>query len=170
METCVKLSHKDLVLIGYKWILKNASCGVAFKEFHTINLEIPDVLGFNSSDSVLIECKTSRSDFRKDFKKSHRINGKGMGQYRFYMCPTGIIKKEELPEKWGLIYVNEKKKAICVYNPIKDRGKYVEGKWEKNNSFERDLLAENSFMYSALRRMFLKGKLEEIYDKNYIYS
>jgi hypothetical protein len=166
------MTHKELIPIAYKWVLKNASCGIAFKEFHTTNMEIPDVLGFNSWSSVLIECKASRADFKKDFKKPFRLSGKGMGQYRFYMCPTGLIKKEELPEKWGLIYVSEKGKATCVVNPIKERGKYLaeERRWEFDNSFERDLKGENAFMYSALRRMHLKGHLEEIYDKNYIYS
>lgn len=82
------MTHKDLIPIAYKWVLKNASCGVAFKEFHTTNMEIPDVLAFNSWSSVLIECKASRADFKKDFKKPFRLSGKGLGQYRFYMCPT----------------------------------------------------------------------------------
>ena len=166
------MTHKELIPIAYKWVLKNASCGVAFREFHTSNMEIPDVLGFNSWQSILIECKASRADFLKDAKKMHRGDGKGMGMYRFYMCPTGLIKKEELPEKWGLIYVSDKGKATCVYNPIKERGRYLteEKKWERDNSFIRNMQAENAFMYSALRRMHLKGRLEEIYDKNYIYK
>lgn len=31
------------------------------------------------------------------------------GRLRWYLCPEGIIKKEELPEKWGLLYWNGKK-------------------------------------------------------------
>ena len=27
-----------------------------------------------------------------------------MGNCRFYLCPEGLIKEEELPDKWGLLY------------------------------------------------------------------
>lgn len=26
-----------------------------------------------------------------------------VGNYRYYLCPTGVIKEEELPENWGLL-------------------------------------------------------------------
>lgn len=163
------MSHQELVLIAYNWVLKNTSCGVAFKEFHSAASEIPDVLGFGLWESVLIECKVSREDFKKDFKKPHRLIGKGMGSYRFYMCPTGLIKIEELPSKWGLIYVNEKGRAKCVFNPIKQPKHFImeEDSFKGDFIFERDLLAENKLMFSALRRMHLKGYLDAIYDKNY---
>jgi len=164
------MTHKDLVEISYKWVLKNASCGIAFKELVSTDREIPDVIGFNSWSSIVIECKVSRGDFLKDKKKPHRA--KGMGAYRYYSCPTGLIKKEELPPKWGLIYVNEKGKATCIYNPVNDRGKYIgtnenPGAWEKDNSFERDISAEQRIMYTALRRLFIKGFVKHIYDKQY---
>jgi len=39
-------THKDLIPIAYKWVLKRGSCGVAFKELntHASNGEYPDVL------------------------------------------------------------------------------------------------------------------------------
>src|ERR1700743_1391059 len=109
------LTHSELVQIAYRWVLKNGSCGVAFKELVTLGSnEIPDVIGFGAWEhSVLIECKVSRSDFLADKHKSFRKEPHlGMGNQRFYCCPTGLIKVEELPEGWGLIYVNEKGKAI----------------------------------------------------------
>lgn len=63
-----------------------------------------DAILFNSTSSFLIETKISRADFKADAKKSFRQNG-GVGRYRYYACPEGLIKPEELPEKWGLIYV-----------------------------------------------------------------
>lgn len=64
--------HRKLVESAYKWVLKNCSCGVAFKELVTnaCNGECPDVIGFGAwGHSVLIECKTSRQDFKADAKK-----------------------------------------------------------------------------------------------------
>lgn len=163
------MTHKELVNLAYKWVLKNASCGVAFKELVTTNREIPDVIGFNSWSSVVVEVKVSRGDFLKDKKKPHRA--KGMGTYRYYMCPAGMITKEELPEKWGLIYVGSTGKAVCIYNPEKDKGEYLgNGVWSKNNRFDRDVESENRLMYSALRRLHIKGHIDCIYDKEYNYN
>ncbi len=81
------------------------------------------IVGGNASNegSVLVECKTSRADFKKDFSKSFRIEPEqGIGNWRYYMCPTDIIKVDEIPDKWGLIYVNEKRKLKVIKHPYKD--------------------------------------------------
>ncbi len=39
---------------------------------------------------------------RDEFKE------RGMGKYRWYICPKGLIKVEELPTHWGLLYVGDK--------------------------------------------------------------
>lgn len=89
-----------------------------------------DAILFKSGASFMIETKISRSDFLADKKKSFRNNpNEGVGNYRYYACPDGLIKPEELPKKWGLIYVLEQKNrralmpvgyggSIC--NPRKD--------------------------------------------------
>jgi len=77
-------THKKLVEIAYRWLLNNGGVGVAFKELKSSADEIPDVIGFDSWHSILIEVKVSRSDFLSDKKKSHR--SKGMGNWRFYCC------------------------------------------------------------------------------------
>lgn len=67
-----------------------------------------DAILFNSSESFLIETKISRQDFLADAKKPFRLDpSKGVGRYRYYACPEGLIKPEELPDRWGLIYVPE---------------------------------------------------------------
>jgi hypothetical protein len=158
------MTHKDLVEAAYKWVLKNASCGVAFKELNSLasNGEHPDVIGFGSGGhSVLVECKISRSDFLADKKKPFRICPElGMGSYRFYCCPVGLLQKEDLPENWGLLWVSENLKTKCVYKPYK--GYICYGK-----AFEKNLKAEHELMYSALRRLQIRGRIEEIYNKNF---
>lgn len=154
--------HRKLVEAAYRWVLKNSSCGVAFKELNTnaCNGEYPDVIGFGAwGHSVLIECKTSRSDFHADKKKSFRKTPSlGMGTQRFYCCPTGLLKIEDLPEGWGLIYVNEKLKPKCVHSPYKGNI------GERHNGFEKNIKAEHGLMYSALRRLHLRGRIDEIYE------
>ncbi len=169
--------HSKLVDVAYRWVLKNASCGVAFKEFNSgaCNGEYPDVIGFGSGGhSILIEVKTSRSDFLSDRKKSFRINPElGMGKWRFYCCPTDLVKQSELPTNWGLIYVDNKNKVRCVYNPMKDFGDWVPpqrdgnkyGYYTKDCSFKKNDTAEHGLMYSALRRLFLRGRIDEIYEQ-----
>jgi len=57
----------------------------------------------------LLEAKCSRGDFLADKKKRFRKRpSKGMGMYRAFICPKDLIKPEELPKGWGLIYVSEK--------------------------------------------------------------
>lgn len=175
------MTHKELVEIGYRWLLKNGGVGVAFKELKSIDAEIPDVIGFDSWQSILIEVKVSRSDFLSDKKKPHRA--KGMGNWRFYMCPKGMIKKEELPEKWGLIYVDENGKSKIEYDCRTKRimekcitewdkeehpeGFYYRTVLDEENRFDADLTAERRLMYTALRRLFIKGYVKYIYDKDY---
>lgn len=162
MSTLFKLTHKELVNTAFRWCSKNASCGVVFKELYSISGEIPDVIGFGGwGHSVLIECKTSRSDFFAEFKKPHRINGGGMGRYRFFCVPSGLISKEDLPEKWGLIYVDEHLKATAVFNPM--RQPYDEKQSFVFNDYNKD--SERHIMYSALRRLHLRGLTKEIYKE-----
>jgi hypothetical protein len=37
----VKIKHSDLIPIAYKWVLKNGSCGCAFKELNSIVMKTP---------------------------------------------------------------------------------------------------------------------------------
>lgn len=84
-------------------------------EICTWGSENTDVWGLgNFNDSVVIEVKVSRSDFLNDKKKFCRSQTAEnlhyqAGRVRWYLCPEGIIKKDELPEKWGLLYWNGKK-------------------------------------------------------------
>jgi len=48
--------------------------------------------------------KVGRSDFLADAKKPFRqISKEGIGEFRYYCCPTGPIRETELPDKWGLL-------------------------------------------------------------------
>lgn len=95
-------------------------------ELVTGTAELPDIWGFNGWDSVLVEVKTSHSDFLADQKKWVRKEERKkyqLGNYRYYLCPDGIIKESELPDGWGLLYYDGKtirkviqSKYFDVYN------------------------------------------------------
>ena len=128
--------HYDLCVEGAKWLhrqkwnynkcqkkpcYRTEACGACKKykyvavELCTWNSENTDVWGLgNFNDSVVIEVKVSHSDFMADRKKwcrSEEAEQKGLqaGRLRWYLCPEGIIKKDELPDKWGLLYWDGKR-------------------------------------------------------------
>lgn len=158
-------THKELVMIAYKWCCKNASCGVVFRELKTITSEIPDVLGFGSwGHSVLIECKASRSDFLSDKRKPFRNSeGRGMGRHRYYCCPAGLINIEDLPEGWGLVWVDDSGKAKLKYRPFVEFKTSDDLEYKQQYRFAVNEEAERNLLYSVLRRLNLRGRIEEIY-------
>lgn len=154
------MTHDELVMRAEKW-LTNQGCGVVFRdEFRaaTHNGEQPDAIGWRDGLSILIECKASRSDFladkRKRFRKEPEI---GMGDWRFYMCPPGVIKPEDLPGGWGLLHATPKQVK-------KVHGVPGNCHWWSKKPFEGNKRCENQIMYSALRRMVIRGHFDSIYE------
>lgn len=101
------MTHSELVKRAAVWAKNNSAVvvGTEVKAWHCP--ESPDVIGWKyDGTSVMIECKVSRSDFLTDKHKPWR-NGTqvGLGNYRYFAAPAGIIQLAELPEDWGLIEV-----------------------------------------------------------------
>ena len=65
--------------------------------------EIPDAIGWTAYVSIMFECKASRADFLRDKQKLFRqYADMGVGDFRFYLTPPGVIKSTtELPLGWG---------------------------------------------------------------------
>ncbi len=124
--------------------------------------------------TVLLEAKTSRSDFLVDRKKPHRVQPEtGMGKWRYYICPTDLIKPEELPEKWGLIYVNSrghcnivagamavpKEKHVSTWRGKEQKPQYFRDGTKVIESFaahtfhERNIQNESNLLTMALARL-----------------
>jgi len=115
------MNHNEIVQRTAKWLKRHQAnivvpnCPIVVAELTTAipTGEIPDVIGFNSHSSILCEVKTSRSDFLRDKKKVFRHNPEmGMGEYRYYVCPEGLIIEKDLPKGWGLLYVSKKIEII----------------------------------------------------------
>lgn len=154
------MTHDELCLRAEKW-LKSQNCGVVFHDRfqpYTPTGEQPDAIGFRDGLSIMVECKTSRADFHADKKKKFRSNPElGMGDWRFYMCPPGVITEEDLPTGWGLLYCYPKQiKRIVAPKGSRD--------WYRRKPFTGNKVAESYMMISALRRLAIRGRLDEIYE------
>lgn len=110
-----ELSHSDLVRRAVVY-LRRRRCVIYGTEINATN-EHPDAIGWDCwGNSILVECKTSRSDYFADAKKPFRGQEAGMGRERLYLVPQGLITKDELPEHWGLIEIRGRR-TTCVVAP-----------------------------------------------------
>ena len=152
------LKHSDLCKLAVSWLKRPFSrgghgCTVAIDECRTgWGGEIPDAVGYRYSGmqdtsmdgTVLVECKLSRSDFLADKAKPHRHAG-GIGNWRYYLAPEGLITPDELPEKWGLVEVNAR-------GHLKTRvGAYTDSNYE----LQRQRLAAMRHESETAREFFL---------------
>lgn len=156
------MTHDELCQIACRF-LQNNGFKVAFHDRFrawTPYGEQADAIGFRNGASCLIEAKCSRSDLLADRKKPFRVEPeKGMGDWRFMISEPGIVNIEDLQHGWGLLHV------------VKGRVKKVHGwpgnwEWVNRDSkpFQANKQAECDYMFSALRRMDLRGHLKEVYD------
>ena len=120
-DIMIKSTHNDLCKKAMNWLKRSYSqngpgCNLAFSEVISSSGggEIPDAIGFRTAygnESFLIEVKVSKNDYLADAKKNHRkVPEKGMGNYRYYLAPEGLIDIDNLPPKWGLIEVGNRNK------------------------------------------------------------
>ena len=140
----VRVTHDELSGLVAKWLKRHSqnilipNCATVAVDMKTIEQEKPDVIGWNGCSSTMIEVKVGRGDFLQDFKKPFRqICEKGVGQFRYYCCPSGLIQENEIPSKWGLLYLNDKNKIEII--------KVAEIQ-------EANLHAERNMLISLLRR------------------
>jgi hypothetical protein len=98
------LAHPQLVEKAVRW-LRSYRCGVVLSEQACVSGEMPDAIGWKKAcHSVLVECKVTRADFLADRAKPFRLKPEqGVGCERFYLAPRGLIRREEIPQGWGLL-------------------------------------------------------------------
>lgn len=113
------MTHDQLLKKAARWLKRHdqnmlvPNCGLVLTDLSTAHCSRPDVLGFNSHTSVLLEVKVSRRDFLADKKKKVRIVERlEVGELRYYISPPEIIKVEDLPPGWGLIHFSDRKFTI----------------------------------------------------------
>lgn len=150
------MTHPELVTLAEKWLWRQG-CGVVFAELSTLATpETPDAIGFRTTTSILVECKASRADFLADKNKPFRRDpSRGMGDWRFYLTPKGLVTKDELPEGWGLIEVGRSVRRT--------HGGPKGNIWTSGQPFTSNKAAEQALLYSALRRLAGHGLLANVY-------
>lgn len=130
------MQHATLVQLGVRWL--SLHCSVVLYEAAATKAEIPDVIGWAGPRSTMIECKVTRADFLRDATKDSRTKPKlGMAHRRYYLSPPNVVRVEDLPPKWGLLWAE--KNQILVQR-------------EAKGFPQRNLLAEVEFLSTMLRR------------------
>ena len=145
----MKITHRNVCLKAANYLRKKGIHGFHKAQYSVCELErcgeSPDAFGWGGSSTQLIEVKISRQDFLSDKKKLWRNNpAYGLGRYRSYLCPINLIKPEELPERWGLLYIDERGKITQI----------VEAEPQECNHIE-----EINLITSILRREGIKPKM-----------
>lgn len=144
------MTHADLVQRAGAW-LRSKGCGMVFLEMVTLNSEIPDAIGWRDSGrtSYLVECKATRADFLADKNKGfRRAEASALGRFRYYLCPPGLIREDELPARWGLLYCHPK--TVQIVRGRDPKRWNDAGEWMHENT---SLAGELNMLYSALARL-----------------
>lgn len=137
----MRLKHKQLVNLAKLWLIQAKGCNPVFTEKGSAqNNEFPDAVGWASEDCIIVECKTSITDFNADKKKDFRINNQGMGKYRYYLIPREIFcqAKEMLPDGWGLV--------VADYEHSMPHQERLKGSGE----FKSNIESERNFLRSRI--------------------
>lgn len=141
--SATKSLHYQLCCEGAKYIIqpRAAELWQSQNMLSTVELvcygtELTDVYATNRETSTIIEVKTSHADFLNDRKKYARSKEAEtarhqLGNFRYYLCPEGVIKPEELPEGWGLLYWDGRKVSKIVPAPKV---------WETNHKYDMFVL------------------------------
>lgn len=169
----MELTHQSMTELAVKWLKRPGSrnghgCHVALSEVAGGWCgEIPDAIGFRAAGdcdgTVVVEVKRSRADFLADAKKPHRSGeALGMGNWRYYLCPEGLIKPEELPEKWGLIYANTRGHLKPQAGPVAYKNYRERAQALQDYRFDSDTGREQFILVKMINRV---GDPEELNQK-----
>lgn len=93
-------SHSQLVERAVRWLYNTKHCHLVLTG-NACAGEIPDAIGWSRlstiDGSIVVECKTSLSDFHRDKRKKHTSR---MGHYRYFFVPTEIVCDKTVEEHY----------------------------------------------------------------------
>jgi hypothetical protein len=107
------VTHAQLVRAATLWLRREAR--VVATELATATGETPDAVGWCTNKTIVVECKTSREDFRRNADKCHERSGRAIGDERWFLVPEGLVRPGEVPDGWGLMEYRESGHARGYY-------------------------------------------------------
>jgi len=152
------IGHSELVARAKRWLKNTKKCVVVLSEVTAYHLnEFPDAVGWlPNGESILVECKTTRSDFTRDKNKPVHQGHRGLGAYRYFMVPpvgrdgqtVTFPGDTRLPDGWGVIVFSGKR--VSVAKEATHRDTMVEARGHPAVRQRRD--AELALLVAELRR------------------
>jgi hypothetical protein len=162
--------HADLSSAGLIWLLGSQKHEFAATEIGAQgggSTEIADVWGWGSKGSTLIEVKVSRADFLADAKKPHRQRPEiGLGRWRYYLTPRGLLTSADLPEGWGLLEPYRKGSLS-----VRRKSSYFEPDdvgWNKEQRLLVGFIRDGQFVLAHRRNTYWTRQAEDRESENCI--
>lgn len=125
------MTHRELVERAVRWLRSHHRCRVVLAEIHSAAGERPDAIGWKSvCQCVLVECKTSRSDFLVDARKTgRRLPEMQLGHERWYFVadPTIATPEEVHARGFGLAVVDGRSVKRVLKAPSHNAGDWGSG-------------------------------------------
>jgi hypothetical protein len=155
-------AHDALVRVASEWLFSQG-CTLVVTDIGGGRMpERPDAIGWRGNESVLIECKASRSDFGDEGSKSrHRDPCRSIGMRRYFMVPAGSVTLEDMDHPyrgwthgWGLLIVSDGV-VSCARTSIAHHG-----------TREHEI----PVMLSAMRRVLAAGPVDGIQCRVFTHS
>lgn len=143
------MTHALLVQLAARWLGSTRGCSLVLTEFQCAAVEIPDAIGWTAGWSILVECKTSRADFKADAAKLSRSSADHrIGQERWYLTPPGLVRADEVPAGWGLLESGSRVRVVvrCPAGPAAGE------RWPRGFIDHRVQANELPFLLSVYRR------------------
>jgi len=99
------MTHDELVQRAARWLRNSKGCPLVYTEPVSWRIsEQPDAIGWRGGGpaSIVVECKTSTSDWCRDNRKAFR-RVSDLGSLRYYLVPAGLKAPGTLLPYWGIL-------------------------------------------------------------------
>lgn len=117
-------SRKEMNQFVFEDMEIKTSYGVSRPDIYTVQ----KTLNESNIKPTAYEVKHSRSDFLSDMKKPEKWKSYlEVAEKLYYVCPEGIIKKEDVPNECGLIYQLQDKSFKTIKQAKKGKGQITVG-------------------------------------------
>ncbi|CAH1592727.1 hypothetical protein DC915_RS03270 [Vibrio parahaemolyticus] len=137
-----------LTRMGYRFAFSNMTSNT--------HGEQPDVLGVTCEGySIVVEVKTSRSDFKADLKKVWRINPEmGMGDERVYLAPEGLLEISEIPYGWQLWEVYGKNQPRLRILKGREKKPIRDGSFTRTRIIDHNIDVDELFHFARRKKSY----------------